>query len=517
MAYVRYSGTGSANLGTKNITSNGNYAASADGLDGFSSVDVAVPGPVLGNKNIVDNGLYTASSDNLDGYSSVNVNVPEAILGTKSITANGDYVAIDDNLNGYSSVSVEVPGPDLGTKSITTNGTYNASSDNLDGYRTVNVSVPTTATLITKNITMNGTYNAASEQADGYSSVTVDVPTTALDVTPSNTIPPHLYANVPANPTSNGYAIESYDSVTPSSTAVSIASGDMIKVNGSGVIVDSVPTPQSITPSNSTPATMVSGGLYSSTANGKAVASITEVTPSSTNPPFVSTSEVYKVNNYGYVYDHAPYAITPSNIIPYMLLQDIPMQPTEVGYAIESYTYVTPSDSSPTAMNGNNTYIVDPNVGTSGTFGYIIQHQPTSKTPSDSSPAAVTANSIIKPTAAGYLYSSSGLGKCKAGTATLSTSNTTTVTLGFTPKYISVLVYKDSTHYNQSVYDEHVSSSQTVRSAKNGSTVASTTISLPTTSSSATPAKILSISNTGFVIDVATTVAGTSAYYFAIG
>ena len=99
MAYVRYSGTGSANLGTKNITSNGNYTAAADGLDGFSSVDVAVPGPVLGNKNITDNGLYTASSDNLDGYSSVNVNVPEAILGTKNITANGDYAAIDDNLN----------------------------------------------------------------------------------------------------------------------------------------------------------------------------------------------------------------------------------------------------------------------------------------------------------------------------------------------------------------------------------------------------------------------------------
>lgn len=32
-----------ANLGTKNITANGTYAASSDSLDGFSSVTVAIP------------------------------------------------------------------------------------------------------------------------------------------------------------------------------------------------------------------------------------------------------------------------------------------------------------------------------------------------------------------------------------------------------------------------------------------------------------------------------------------
>lgn len=43
MAYA--SGGAPAVLGTKTITANGTYTAAADSLDGFSSVDVSVPGP----------------------------------------------------------------------------------------------------------------------------------------------------------------------------------------------------------------------------------------------------------------------------------------------------------------------------------------------------------------------------------------------------------------------------------------------------------------------------------------
>ena len=88
MANVRNMGS-VATLGTKSITANGTYNASADNLDGFSQVSVNVPGATLGTKNITENGTYNASSDNLDGYSQVNVNVSShgLIISTSNPTS----------------------------------------------------------------------------------------------------------------------------------------------------------------------------------------------------------------------------------------------------------------------------------------------------------------------------------------------------------------------------------------------------------------------------------------------
>lgn len=101
-------GGGSAILGTKEITNNGVYNAAADGLDGYSSVDVQVAGgAVLGTKTVTNNGTYNASSDSLDGYSQVTVAVPASAVdtGTKSITANGN----NQDVVGYAAVDVSVP------------------------------------------------------------------------------------------------------------------------------------------------------------------------------------------------------------------------------------------------------------------------------------------------------------------------------------------------------------------------------------------------------------------------
>lgn len=143
--------------------------------------------------------------------------------------------------------------------------------------------------------------------------------TVATPITPSNSSPAQMTANVAVNPTVNGYAIESYDSVTPSSTPTSISSGDIVKIGGSGVIVDSIPTPINLFPSNTNPATITNGNLYEATSDGKAVTSVTDLTPSNTTPVYLYANSVYK-------------AVTN-------------------GYAISSYSSKTPSDSSPASVS----------------------------------------------------------------------------------------------------------------------------------------------------------------------
>lgn len=169
---------GSAVLGIKNITVNDTYNASDDGLDGYSQVTVNVPSSAsLGTKEIADNGTYNASGDNLDGYSTVKVNLPlgtknittngdyyasaeatplkgysrvsVAVLpnvGIKNITANDTYNASDDGLDGYSSVTVNVSGGGANLENdvvFTTNGLKNPSAG-YDGFGPVTVQVPTT-------------------------------------------------------------------------------------------------------------------------------------------------------------------------------------------------------------------------------------------------------------------------------------------------------------------------------------------------------------------------------------
>lgn len=67
------------------------------------------------------------------------------------------------------------------------------------------------------------------------------------NLTPSNSSPAQIASGSDYHATANGYAIASYDSVTPSSTAVSVAADDIVKIGGSGVIVDSIPTPTETT------------------------------------------------------------------------------------------------------------------------------------------------------------------------------------------------------------------------------------------------------------------------------
>ena len=71
----------------------------------YALADVAVQ-PNVDSKTINQNGVYTASSDSLDGYSSVNVNVPGIIpTGKKTITVNG--IDIDVSQFQYADVLIK--------------------------------------------------------------------------------------------------------------------------------------------------------------------------------------------------------------------------------------------------------------------------------------------------------------------------------------------------------------------------------------------------------------------------
>lgn len=451
----------------------------------------------------------------------------------------------------------------------------------------------------------------------------------ATSITPSNTSPVALTADSAVCPTTNGYAIVSYNSVTPSSTATTVSSGDVIKFDGAGVIVDSAPTPAtSLTPSNMYPAAITSGNTYTATTdgaavetvetlapnnmypdtitkdhiyaakffNGYAISSYSDITPSNSSPVPLSSGSIYKVeNNGGYAVNSiidvstenhnvsqpgnilrtvdtgyyvwidgyirpsstpeaiasgdlieflgagevvdsltsitpsstatavssgdnihiggsgvimtAPTNLTPSNSSPATITSGETYTATTGGMAVESITSITPSNTSPATVSTGSVYTVS--TGGMAIVGYAT------KTPSDSSPASISSGMIVKANSAGYLYASSGLGKCKVGTFTGNTSTTTTVNVGFKPQYLLVQATNSAgTYFNICAYNEAVSDSKVFYGYKTSSGQSANVISLGTTTYNNT---ITAISSTGFTYNKCSTNYNTTMNYFAIG
>lgn len=303
--YVNTSGMVSP-TGVKSISieSNGTYT---EDITNNKYVDIDVNVPVsgdLGTKTIITNGLYKALDDNLDGYSEVNVNVPQnATLGIKTITNNGNYNAITDGYDGYSRVDVNVSGATLQTsKSVTATTSQQTVTPDVgyDGMEQVIVN-PQEHTQ---------TYTPADNTAandmgvnNNYRYVDTSGMYTPTSITPSNSLPSVLVSGSAVMPTANGLAISSLDNVTPSSTPTSVSSGDIVKIGGNGVIVDSIPTPTSITPSNISPVALTANQAVKPTSAGYAIGSYNTVTPSDTNPPILDYPYVYKPTGPGFLYD----------------------------------------------------------------------------------------------------------------------------------------------------------------------------------------------------------------------
>ena len=98
-----------ANLQSTKFTINGTFTPSSP-VDGWNSVEIDVPDPVLTSINITENDTYTPPSG-VDGYNSITVNVPTsapAVIESLSITENGTYTA-ETGVDGYSPITVNVP------------------------------------------------------------------------------------------------------------------------------------------------------------------------------------------------------------------------------------------------------------------------------------------------------------------------------------------------------------------------------------------------------------------------
>lgn len=295
----------------------------------------------------------------------------------------------------------------------------------------------------------------------------------ATPITPSNSSPASMSAGTAYEPTANGYAIASYSSVTPSnSSPVSLSSGSIYKMGGNGKAVASV---TDVTPSNSSPVSLTSGTVYKMGGAGKAVASVTDITPSNTTPASMSSDTIY--NSKG------------------------------IGYAITSYQTLTPSNSSPPSIASGTIY----KGGGSGhaISSYAASDNLSNSTITPSPSGAYFYSGWNKMTAAGYAYSSQPAAS-KAGTATLSTSSQTTITLGFKPKYICFRVANNSNPYVLACYDERFSTTKYLVGTTSGSV---SQVSVGTTNAFG----LSSISSTGFTVNKAASSATTALSYFAIG
>ena len=169
----------------KSVTSNGTYTPDAGKY--LSKVVVNVPSSggsaALGEKTITENGTYKASDDSLDGYSSVNVNVPAPVINLQSklVTPSeiSQTVTADETYDALEKVTVNaIPSTYLGSSiSRKDSQTYTPGSSQqiisagqyLEGDQTISA-----VQTETRNVTSNGTYTASTGKY--ISSFTVSVP-----------------------------------------------------------------------------------------------------------------------------------------------------------------------------------------------------------------------------------------------------------------------------------------------------------------------------------------------------
>ena len=254
-----------------------------------------------------------------------------------------------------------------------------------------------------------------------------------------------------------------------------------------------------ITPSNATPVSLESGEIYQPTANGYAIESYSSVTPSNSSPVSLISGSIYKAGGAGYAIASNPTTLTPSNASPPSIASNTIYKGGGSGYAISSYNSIAPSSSSPVSLSSGSIY-------KPSSSGYAIDSY---SSISPSSSGTYFSSGMKKMNSSGYAYDSQQ-SVCKVGTATLSGSATTTVTLGFKPKYLAIRITNSSqAAFVVNIYDERYSTSSYF--------YASTSGYLGTTSTGTTTNNRLnSVTSTGFIINKVNT-SYTSLYYFAIG
>lgn len=326
-----------------------------------------------------------------------------------------------------------------------------------------------------------------------------------IPITPSNASPVSLTTGDSYEMLADGYAISSYNNVTPSnSSPVSLSNNTIYKTGGAGVAIASY---SSVTPSNASPVTLSSGSIYKMGGNGKAIESYSQLSPSAIGPTYAAqlSEGIYKINGNSALVG-ALTSIAPSDSSPVALSTDYSYRMNSAGYAIENQPEtLTPNNTSPPSIASGTIY----RGGGTGKAIASIATNGNGVTPSSSGQYFYSGWNRM--TASGYACTSQPP-KVAVGSATLSTSSTTTINLGFAPKYIC---YR-TTNSNQSaytvfVYDERFSTTKQQLTSINLS------LSTENISGNTGANRISSITSTGFVVNKVSSSTYQYMYYFAIG
>lgn len=221
----------------------------------------------------------------------------------------------------------------------------------------------------------------------------------ALDCGDSYTVPAG-YHNGSGTVTANSLASQTgVDSGKTAIDASHVHSGYQGWVNGNKVSGSyTPPSATAITPSNSSPASMTSGATYEAQANGYAIASYSNVTPGSI-PSSVSSGAIVKVGGAGMIVDEVS-GMTPTST-PKALTNGKTYYMEGGGYAINSY-----ASASKTPTASGNSFDAGWNLMTAG--GYAHTTQGTSVTPSTS--GASFSSGLNYMASSGYAYSAKPTG-----------------------------------------------------------------------------------------------------------
>ena len=352
-----------------------------------------------------------------------------------------------------------------------------------------------------KSITANGTYYASADGYDGYDEVTVNVSGgSAIPITPSNANPAALSSGVAVEPTANGYAISSYDNVTPSSTIRQVSSGNIVKFNSSGVVVDDI---YLAIPSDSAPEHLLENTCYKPISDGYLYATqqggSTETvlwTNSSPTSSFAAQTVTLSngLSNYDYIrvkYRHTTTLDVTANV-----------------YATVANFTACAGASKPKPISLG----MEASAGTfySREIDYLTDTTVSVKATSDNArmiPLEIVGISVALPPS---------VGNVKVGAFTAPAVGTTiSIACGFQPKKICMAMYTGTNNMYLVVYDVDMDSSIQIAGWKtSSSTNGCQQYAFPNTSNNGV---ISEITSTSFVYRGGNTTAAKTVYYFAIG
>lgn len=214
------------------------------GYDALSSVTVQ-PTPSQSKSVTPSATSQTVTPDTGKLLSSVSVDAVS--LQSKSVTATTTAQTVTSD-SGYTGLSEVTVNPQSHSETYTP--AANTSNNNMGtnhNYKYVDTSgmYKPSGTYSAGTYTTNGTKTISGLSNYAATSFTINVPTgvTPTSITPSNTHPVYMSENTAYKPTSDGYAIIDYDTITPSSSGTAFSNSDLIMMTSGGYAYSEKPSP----------------------------------------------------------------------------------------------------------------------------------------------------------------------------------------------------------------------------------------------------------------------------------